>query len=131
MPSTTTEGGSRNGASRDLINQYRNVLACVQTMRARALEQDWGAVMRAGIRYEQSVMVLRNHPGYDQLGEAENLERRALLGDILSCDQAVRDLVLPAQARVGQLISGLARQKKLLRSYGANGSVTLGRAPGT
>jgi len=130
MTASTIDDSTLRGAA-DLLDQYRAVLRAVENMHDEARQQNWIAMEQCAHRYRASVDVLRDHPGYASLDATANDERRMLLAAILRHDAAVRDLISPAQARVGALLTSLRRQSKLLHSYGAHGGVVFsGASPG-
>ncbi|TAM90142.1 MAG: flagellar protein FliT [Candidimonas sp.] len=120
MNTASTDNG------RDTVSLYQGILDAVCRMHERALRADWLGVECCAHDYEASVRRLREQGPADTRPESVRRRCRAILLEILSHDAAVRDLVGPAQARLGDLIASATQQRKLMKSYGAHGAILPG-----
>lgn len=90
-----------------LLKCYKSVLDLSQKMETLAREQDWEALTQAEAERR---MLLASLPAsrLSVLPLADQQAIAALIRQIQSCDQTVREYVLPWQESVGTLLARLA-----------------------
>lgn len=108
----------------DPADLYRAILNAVRAMHRSAQAEQWPDVAASAREYERATQALHSSPAQVRAETMDESQRRAILTEILAHDAAVRDLVFPAQARLGRLITDHLERTRALGSYRLHSTAT-------
>jgi flagellar protein FliT len=99
------------------LSCHEEILRLVREMRGAAQSSNWDRLTALQAPYIEQVDRLKCASYSQELSHSERQYRYELLKAILSEDAAVRNLVMPAFARVSELLSSGRRRRDLSHAY--------------
>lgn len=96
---------------------HEEILRLACQMHRAAQRSDWDRVTELQAPYVHEVDRLKDSKENLELSDSEREYRYKILSAILTEDAAIRNLLMPAFARVGEMLNSSRRRKELVHAY--------------